>query len=95
MNILKGKGEKGRIYLLLPKKVFRQDEAVDYARKVWHCKADECILCGAERKSTGVYYVELPFEEGTHWSIYRGCKTDGECLKRFVFGGHKIAEEGV
>lgn len=92
MEILTGKGEKGRVYLIIPKKMYGQYEAVDYAKRLWHCKSSECILCGAKRKKGDIFYVELPFDEGTHWSVYRGSKYDPECLKRFMFGCKKEAK---
>ena len=62
-----------------------EEEARYYARTMWHCKDSDLIVGGAKLKGQvvkvdgewcKVAYVELPFDEGNYWCLWRGRRTE-------------------
>lgn len=73
-----------RKYLVIEKRK-SEEEARYLARTYWHCKDSDLIVGGAKKKGMlvreegelrPVFYLELPFDEGNYWCLWRGKKTD-------------------
>ena len=78
-------GKRGKRKYLIIEKRKSIEEARYIAKTMWHCKESDLIVGGAKFKNQvvkaneewcKVMYVELPFDEGNYWCIWRGCRTE-------------------
>lgn len=69
-TIYSGKAGK-RAYIILPKKCFCVHGALKWVAKYWHTSMTKLILSGADEKSKTEFYVELPYDEGDYYAVYR------------------------